>query len=260
MPPKRACDICISRKVKCSGSWPCDTCRGAAKRVRCTYLRPAHRRGPKSRRVCHRETDLPEIQSTEIQQNVEEDTYIQNGSNDTISSSATACSLHCIPKTVFASVIRLYQQYSYSVWPVVNAEALLRRVEDIYLEKVDSNAGNTSCLIMALCAATMAQLHLDPSVYGSQKVDSTLMAQACLRMRTSCDSHGANLDLRSVLVSFFLHVYHAKVNQRNSSMMFIQEAMTGARILRLNEDILHEEDEVISNQALVFPLLWVSER
>ncbi|KAI2686111.1 hypothetical protein CBS147333_4610 [Penicillium roqueforti] len=113
---------------------------------------------------------------------------------------------------------------------------------------------------MALCAATMAQLHLDPSAYGSHKVDSTLMAQACLRMRTSCDSHGANLDLRSVLVSFFLHVYHAKVNQRNSSMMFIQEAMTGARILRLNEDILHEEDEVISNQALVFPLLWVSER
>ncbi|KAJ5479106.1 hypothetical protein N7530_004615 [Penicillium desertorum] len=69
---------------------------------------------------------------------------------------------------------------------------------------------------MALCAATMAQWHLDPLVDGSRTVDSTAMAQACLRMRTSCDSHGANLDVRSILVSFFLHVYYAKVNRCSS--------------------------------------------
>ncbi|KAJ5277278.1 hypothetical protein N7524_003431 [Penicillium chrysogenum] len=113
---------------------------------------------------------------------------------------------------------------------------------------------------MALCAATMAQLHLDPLVDGSRTVDSTTMAQACLQLRTSCDSHGANLNVRSVLMSFFLHVYYAKVNQRNSAMMFIQEAMTGARLLRLNEDFSYEEDELIANKVLVFPLLWVSER
>ncbi|KAJ5513529.1 hypothetical protein N7463_003081 [Penicillium fimorum] len=112
---------------------------------------------------------------------------------------------------------------------------------------------------MAVCAATMAQLHLDPLVDGSRTVDSTTMAQICLRVRASCDSRGANLDLRSVLVSFFLHVYHAKVNQQNSAMMFIQEAMAGARIMRLNEGSSHE-DGLITNKALVFPLLWVSER
>jgi hypothetical protein len=181
-------------------------------------------------------------------------------SDVTVSLSTPAYSHQRIPKTILASVIRLYQQYSYSVWPVVNTEALLGRLEDIYPERVNSNMGNTSCLIMALCAATMAQLHLDPLVDGSRTVDSTAMAQACLRMRTSCDSHGANLDVRSILVSFFLHVYYAKVNQRNSAMMFIQEAMTGARLLRLNEEFLYEEDELIANKALVFPLLWVSER
>ncbi|KAJ5383906.1 hypothetical protein N7517_001817 [Penicillium concentricum] len=113
---------------------------------------------------------------------------------------------------------------------------------------------------MAVCAATMAQLHLDPLVDGSRTVDSTTMAQACLRMRASCDNHGANLGVRSVLVSFFLHVYHAKVNQQNSAMMFIKEAMAGAHILRLNEELSHGEDELIANKALVFPLLWVSER
>jgi hypothetical protein len=106
----------------------------------------------------------------------------------------------------------------------------------------------------------MAQLHLDPLVDGSQTVDSSTMAQACLRMRAGYNSDGANLDLRSVLVSFFLHVYHAKVNQRNSAMMFMQEAMAGARILRLHEEFSHEEDNLITNKALVFSLLWVSER
>ncbi|KAJ5452816.1 hypothetical protein N7445_000999 [Penicillium cf. griseofulvum] len=113
---------------------------------------------------------------------------------------------------------------------------------------------------MSLCAATMAQLHLNPLVDGSQAVDSITMAQACLRMRASCNSDGANLNLRSVLVSFFLHVYHAKVNQQYSAMMFMQEAMAGARILRLHEEFPHEEDELIANRAFVFPLLWVSER
>ncbi|KGO74745.1 hypothetical protein PITC_083540 [Penicillium italicum] len=63
MPPNRAYDTCISRKVKYSGFWPCDTCRRAVKRVRGASL--THRRGPKSRRVIsHRESDLPKIQST----------------------------------------------------------------------------------------------------------------------------------------------------------------------------------------------------
>jgi hypothetical protein len=34
-------------------------------------------------------------------------------------------------------------------------------------------------------------------------------------------------------------------------MMFIQEAMTGARLLRLNEDFSYEEDELIANKVLV---------
>ncbi|KAJ5835592.1 hypothetical protein N7447_001618 [Penicillium robsamsonii] len=185
---------------------------------------------------------------------------MQSANDEAGSSSTPVCSSERIPKAILALVIRLYQQYLYGVWPVVNAEVLLGKLEDMYPESLDYNAGNTSCLIMAVCAATMAQLQLDPLVDGSRTVDSTTMAQTCLRMRSICDSHGANLNLRSVLVSFLLHVYHAKVNQQTSAMMFIQEAMAGARILRLNEGSSHEEDEFITNKALVFPLLWVSER
>ncbi|KAJ5991302.1 hypothetical protein N7522_011509 [Penicillium canescens] len=112
----------------------------------------------------------------------------------------------------------------------------------------------------------MAQLQMSPMMDGdgygdgSQRIDATTMAHTCLRMRVKCDSNGENLCLRSILTSFFLHVYHAKVNQRNSAMMFIQEAIAGSRILRLDEGLPQPKDGLIANQDLVFPLLWVSER
>lgn len=150
------------------------------------------------------------------------------------------------------------------MWPVVNADALLQCLDDIELEKTSHEAKNVACLATALCAATMAQLHLAPAMDGSQTVDSSAMAQACLRIRGSCDTYREHLDLSSVLVSFFLHVYHAKVNQRKSAMMYIQEAISGARILRLNEviswDSVGSDSHQIANKELVFPLLWVSER
>lgn len=171
-----------------------------------------------------------------------------------------------ISKDVLAPIIRLYQQHSYSVWPVVDAHALLEDLDDIEPEKINQEVENIACLATALCAATMAQLHIAPMVDGSQTVDSGAMARACLRIRGSCDSYRQHLNLSNVLVSFFLHVYHAKANQRKSAMMYIQEAISRARILRLDEGISRESDDsnlighLIANKELVFPLLWISER
>ncbi|KAJ5548134.1 hypothetical protein N7513_005368 [Penicillium frequentans] len=269
MPPKRACDLCITRKVKCSGSWPCDTCRDAVKRVSCTYLTPPRKRGPKVRRVA-KQTHGLEAQVVHLD---------ILGDQPELLESYTAAyheelpglpltdpgGPRCISKAVLAPIVRLYQQYSYSVWPVVNANALLQRLEDVDPENTSHEAENIACLATALCAATMAQLHLAPVVDGVFTTDSTTMAQACLRIRGLCDKHREHLDISSLLVSFFLHVYHAKVNQRTSAMMYIQEAISGARILRLDEsieldDLESEVDDLIANKNLVFPLLWVSER
>jgi len=261
MPPKRACDLCITRKVKCSGSWPCDTCRDAVKRVSCTYLMPPRKRGPKARRATKQAHGLEEqVLNLDIQ------SYTA-AYHDELPGLPLADpgGPRCISKAVLAPIVRLYQQYSYSVWPVVNADALLQRLEDVDPENTTHEAENIACLATALCAATMAQLHLTPVVDGLSTADSTTMAQACLRIRGLCDKHREHLDISSLLVSFFLHVYHAKVNQRTSAMMYIQEAISGARILRLDEsiDLDNSEpgvDDLIANKSLVFPLLWVSER
>ncbi|KAH8427629.1 putative C6 transcription factor [Aspergillus melleus] len=269
---KRACDECISRKVKCSGAWPCQTCQYAATRVSCTYLRPARRRGPKVRRRAGGGQSDPDAlvsasassntmisnsaepaENPQTQEDLEpEHEHIAENSSGLTSDDP----LWRIPPSTLISVVRRFQQSSYSVWPVVNAEALLRTIE---LGRYDVS---TYCLATALCAATMAQLQLGP--IGNDVVDCGAMATECMRLREET-GYRDHPDLRSVFVSFFLHVYHAKINRRNSAMMFIQEAISGARLLRLDSDDAagarrSPQDDVIENDEILFVLLWVSER
>lgn len=177
-----------------------------------------------------------------------------------------------IPTTVLASVVRLYEKHSYSVWPVVNAKALLQQLEDDDKgkdkDKDDDEDGryddeNTYCLATALCAATMAQLNLAPLAEGDLLVDSSMLATESIRAREQ-NKYRENLDPRCILTSFFLHVYHAKINQRNSAMMFIHEAISGARLLKLDVDCdvgeTWDPSDVVDNREVLFPLLWVSER
>ncbi|KAL1583053.1 hypothetical protein WHR41_08460 [Cladosporium halotolerans] len=53
-PLRRACDCCRKRKVKCDGHDPCSPCKKAS--IRCAYLQPPKKKGPKglrSARVLH---------------------------------------------------------------------------------------------------------------------------------------------------------------------------------------------------------------
>lgn len=146
------------------------------------------------------------------------------------------------------------------MWPVVDSEALRRRIES------GQYCVGTYCLVTVLCAATMAQLQLGPLGGGDGAdglVDCAAMAAECMRVREET-GYREHPDLRSVFVSFFLHVYHAKINKRNSAMMFIQEAVSAARLLRLGSGEFmgrrSQDEDVIENDDILFLLLWVSER
>ncbi|PWY68938.1 C6 transcription factor [Aspergillus sclerotioniger CBS 115572] len=250
---KRACDECISRKVKCSGAWPCETCQNAPKQVNCTYLKPARRRGPKVRRYngVPEETVVDTLTGSSVDHGAVRVSSVERGSAPT---EDRDCAATTIPMESLASVVRLYQRASYSVWPVVNAEVLLEKLEG------GTQDVGTLCLAMALCAATMAQLELAPIAVDDWVVDSAAMASECMRMREA-NKYREHLDKRSILVSFFLHVYHAKINKRNSAMMFIQEAVSGARLLKLDEGVGDRDTSgVVANEEIMFLLLWVSER
>lgn len=57
--PKRACDCCRKRKVKCDAHSPCGPCKKAA--IRCAYLQPPLKKGPKSLRSARVLTELRKI-------------------------------------------------------------------------------------------------------------------------------------------------------------------------------------------------------
>ncbi|KAE8159681.1 hypothetical protein BDV40DRAFT_314464 [Aspergillus tamarii] len=234
---KRACDECITRKVKCSGAWPCDTCRSAPKQVKCTYLKPARRRGPKVRRHTGKIDSVSSVSETDASASLN-----RVASNDSHDGHRT------ISRSVLETVVRWYQHSSYSVWPVIDVEVLVSRL-------AGDGGYDTSiyCLATALCAATMAQLQLPPLIDVGQAVDCAAMASECIRLREE-SNYREDLDMKSILVSFFLHVYHAKINKRNSAMMFIQEAISGARLLKLDEwdcDTRANNDKVIANEEIL---------
>ncbi|RAH39793.1 putative C6 transcription factor [Aspergillus brunneoviolaceus CBS 621.78] len=229
---KKACDKCIARKIKCSGARPCDACRQNPKEVICTYLKPVRRRGPKVRRLSTPQTHAAP----------------QSPSPD----DAPPKHRTTVPLVALAYVVQLYRQSSYSVWPVIDAPALLEKLKSA--PPVD-----TLCLALALSAATMAQLQLSPLHTSNVTVDCTTLAAECMRLRDA-SSYRERPDVRSVLASFFLHVYHAKINRRHTAMTFIQEAIGGARLLGLDAGGMACDYDVVANQEVVFLLLWISER
>lgn len=268
MPPKRACDTCISRKVKCSGSWPCDTCRDAPKKVSCTYLRPVRRRGPKVKRTARKDQGLL---WSPISSGPRNDAAENHPASPVYDGQQTLASDIPLPpyisKDILAPIIHLYRQFSYSVWPIINADALLEQLDDIHIENAVYTPGNMACLVTAMCAATMAQLDIPPVKDDLETVNSTILVQVCLQIRSQYYNQRVYPDVGSVLVSFFLHVYHAKVNQCTTAMMYIHEAISGAKSLGLDklsrqtEELQPDrEHDTIANRELVFPLLWVSER
>lgn len=145
----------------------------------------------------------------------------------------------------------------YPVWPVVDAVGLQTRLEDA--DRGNMVPGSEFyALVTALSAATMAQLSLGPLPHTAYDMDKAFMEKECQRLRDQTD-YREHPTIEAVLVSFFLHVYHAKAHHRNSAMIFLQEAIALARLLELDIPGTEAQDPTY-NTHLIFPLLWVSER
>lgn len=275
-PVKRACDSCIARKVRCNGAWPCETCETSVRQLPCTYDRPAQKRGPKVRRqsIKHHTKDgkrdndasVRPVLSHENEQIRHEQHEMEQGTQQVLAAeqgflgSQIAASL-CL-KEVLSRVVDEYKTQCYGVWPVIRSNVLLEQLLDPFFDE-PSVYGLTT----ALCAATMAQLNMNPIAcyVGGESIviDGSYLSQECIRIREQYQ-YREHLDIRWVLASFFLHVYHAKIDKRNSALMFVQEALILARLLGLDQDSqalqLSAAWQVVDNGEIIIPLLWVTER
>lgn len=98
-----------------------------------------------------------------------------------------------------------------------------------------NHRGNTDneayILAVALSAATGAQLQLP--IFGTEnKIDAAYLAAEVCRCR-SIYEYREKSSYDAVLTSFFLHIYYATLLKPRSSMMFLQEAITFAKLLEI---------------------------
>ncbi|CZR69006.1 related to C6 transcription factor [Phialocephala subalpina] len=252
---KRACDRCINRKVRCDGSLPCVRC-SSRPGLSCTYLTPTRKRGPKFSRLRHLRVPFQDRPT----QCTEKDERSRLVECHDVRTSTLQIKEHDsrIPLVVLETIIEAYETRMFPVWPVIGSESLLQQL------RKPGDCIDAYVVATALSAATMAQLHLPPMRYQSQMFASEDIERECRRVRATSE-YREQPDLRGVLTSFFLHVYHAKVDNQNSALLYIQEAIALARLLHLDED----EDErscengscdELANGKIIYLLLWVTER
>lgn len=280
---KRSCDYCVKRKVRCDSLQSCQKCQRADPPLECTFLRPINKRGPKHPRAATLQKDLYIV--AEPQARRRHDTRLEvpelvTRNRRSISFSRSASSVVSLsdlpseplqrpvlspahtssdsPERIRFSTLRqfitVYRSRIYPVWPVVDSSTLLTRLED------GGQTMEVYVMATALCAATMMQLRL-PALKEDPTATSARMESECTRAQSLCD-YREHPTLDTVLTSFFLHIYHANIENRNSSMSFVQEAISFARLLGLDNDVTGEQGNTgssVDGQSL-FWLLWITGR
>lgn len=268
---KRSCDYCVRRKTRCDGGLPCRKCIEAKPPLECTYLNPVRKRGPKTtklrrpldeRRRSGDDSSGVEFVGRHRISNSDEAPL----ANNRLTGPARCChaSIRRLHTSVFIPVVEIYRSRMYSVWPVLDAPNLISKLEEPGSHGTPDVEIYT--LTAALCAATMAQLDLEPVRSGPDSVDKAYMEGECLRARNTT-SYREHPSVEGILTSFFLHVYHAKIDSRNAAFMFLQEAISLARLLGLDDtgcdsNLPNENslDPQRYQKQMIYLLLWVSER
>lgn len=262
---KRSCDFCVQRKTRCDNGRPCRKCLEAQPPLECTYLKPVLKRGPKTSKLTQRcnwkwkvEAQKPPPASP---------THANSNSTGVAADVSAYPEAERLPLLILKPVIEAYSSRMYPVWPVLHVPDLLSRLEE--LGTSDPPDADVYTMTLALCSATMAQLNLTAMKDIPSHVTGEYLEKECNRLRTLMN-YREHPSVEGALTSFFLHVYHAKADNRNASMIFLQEGISIARLLRLDRielescqlphDVASSQTPVTAHKRLVYILLWVSER
>ncbi|KAK9259333.1 hypothetical protein V1519DRAFT_476096 [Lipomyces tetrasporus] len=233
MPPKRACDCCIVRKIRCDGHQPCEPCNRGD--MTCTFLTPRLKRGP--RRLRSRT-----MANIGRRQGIADNEKSPSVSNRTLNVTQARYIHPRIQLARLQPVVEAYRRKLYPIWPVVEIDELNNVLEDAKDKQNPALYG----LVLSLCAATMARLKLAPcDAEGSDGgISGDVLANEAIRARMEYN-YIEDVDEYSVLTSFFLHCYFCNLPDRQrTSLVYIREAVTFAQLLRL-----HEEDTYIKYTA-----------
>lgn len=164
-----------------------------------------------------------------------------------------------IPLHSLHAYLNIYHRKMYAVWPVVEHEALLARLDR------DASDPETWALAYSVCAATGAQLRLD-AAFGTAAGPGTYsivdrFALEAERTRSMFD-YKENATVNCILIPFFLHMYNSSKKRRFTATLLLREALTLCELLDLDKESRYETLEVEEQKfrRKVFWLLFVTER
>lgn len=287
---RKACDACSVRKVQCDGGQPCRSC--LAHSFKCTFLKSRGKPGPKGPRKRTAEVieTLQYKPSTSKRQQEEsprgkwdspaesnntedlpfESFHAQNelphGSADWTqayespgSRDPPQLSHHSrIHTSSIARHLNKYEFRAYSIWPVFDTKSLINQ---LLTDPEDMEAYG---LATALCATFITQFQassvMSPVDEGSS-VSHVLFEAESRRARLIYD-HRERTTTRSLLTSFFLHVYAANIGKKSSITLLLNEAVTMAHVIGLHKRSYYDnlDDDHQQYCLRVYWLLFISER
>jgi hypothetical protein len=165
--------------------------------------------------------------------------------------------LHQIPLTVLSIPLRMYGDKLYGIWPLLNAENLIQRLED------DPNNPEIYALATALSGATLSNLN---QVIVHESLLEPLAAESFIteskRVRSTFD-YMESVTLNTTLTSYFLHIFYGRQPLRTQTAIFyIREAITFAQLFGMHIEDTYSRYPIKDQQVMrkLYFLLFMTER
>ncbi|KAI9750754.1 MAG: hypothetical protein M4579_006326 [Chaenotheca gracillima] len=277
--PKRACDACHRRKVRCLGGHPCRNCTQAG--LACTFLAIPRKKGPKGSRakiiseLREAQQHMPQQQHQQQQQMslsgavlpFDLSAFADTGMRVPPERPAWAPTPGLLTPEMITACLDFFFAHMYPTMPILHRESLERR-----LAAIDQST-ETYCLITALCAFMMIQPGMKvigSTGEGAEEADGNLgssittgsmLLDEVLRVRKSSD-YIENPSVATVTTSFFIFGCYFGLDKHNTAWFHLREATTLAQILGMQEESTYLQGNPIesSRQRRLFWILFVTER
>lgn len=164
---------------------------------------------------------------------------------------------HRIPLTLLSIPLRMYGEKLYGIWPLLNAENLIQRLED------DPSNPEIYALAAALSGATLSNLN---QVIVHESLMEPLVAESFIteakRVRSTFD-YMEPVTLNTTLISYFLHIFYGRQPLRTQTAIFyIREAITFAQLYGMHIEDSYSRYPIKDQQVMrkLYFLLFMTER
>ncbi|KAI9849656.1 MAG: hypothetical protein M1837_002781 [Sclerophora amabilis] len=255
--PKRACDACHRRKVRCLGGHPCTNCSQAS--LACTFLAIPRKKGPKGSRA-KIISELRGSQQQPLASNV--GTGIRNGIQTPPTSPQWGRRPGLLSPETMRGCIDFFFTHMYPTMPILHRETLEER-----LPGIDHNV-ETYCLVTSLCAFMMIQpgMKMLGGAGGPDGVEGPFtsgpsLLDEVLRVRKSYD-YIETPTASTVITSFFIFACYFGLDKHNTAWFHLREATTLAQILGMQDESTYTTGDLMdsSRRRRLFWILFVTER